>query len=72
MLSLSFILIALPVTHALTLPKWHDLSHESVPLTDPSPTWYHPLGHPVHALFKRTLDDSPETYAPVGSPGKSI
>ena len=70
---LSLILIALLATHALALPKWHDLSRNSVPMPD-SQTWYQPPDHPVHALFKRTQDDGADIdiYAPVGSPGKSI
>lgn len=73
MLSLNLFLIALPVTHALALPKWHDLSRSSVPMAHPSQTWYHSPDHPVNALFRRASDDDAEIiYAPVGSPGKSI
>ena len=73
MLSLNLFLIALPVTHTLALPIWHDLSRNSVPMARPSQTWYQSPDHPVHALFRRASEDDAEIiYAPVGSPGKSI
>ena len=79
MLSFNLVLIALPVTYALVLqkprePGAYDHSHNIVPTSLHSQTWYHPEDHPVHALFRRATDDSADniTYAPVGSPGKSV
>ena len=69
MLSLNLILVALGITHA---PERNDLSHNNAAMSQPSQTWYHPPDHPVHALFGRAPNDSPQNYAPVGSPGKSF
>lgn len=72
MLSLNIILIALPAAHAIALPKWHDLSRNTVPMSSPSQAWYHSPDHPVHALFRRIEDDGAVVYPPVGSSGKTI
>lgn len=66
MLSLNLFLVALLATHAIAL------SPNNLPVSRPNQTWYHPPDHPVHRLFRRTQDDGPVVYAPVGSPRKPI
>ena len=70
----NLILIVLPVTHALVFPKPHEPDDKlsNIPMSFPKQTWYHPSDHPVHALFKRDDATDNTTYAPVGSPGKSV